>query len=43
MEEISTISFSMCIASISIYFIFFSSNDDDDEDGGKLIKVSQRI
>ena len=43
MEEISTISFSLCIASVSIYFLFFYSNDDDDQDGGKLIKVSQKI
>ena len=43
MEEISTISFSLCIASVSIYFLFFYSNDDDDEDGGKLIKISQEI
>ena len=43
MEEISTISFSLCIAAVSIYFLFFYSNDDDDQDGGKLIKVSQKI
>ena len=43
MEEISTISFSLCIAALGIYLIFFFSNDDDDEDGGKLIKVSQKI
>ena len=43
MEEISTISFSLCIAAGSIFFIFFYSNDDDDQDGGKLIKVSQKI
>ena len=43
MEEISTISFALCIAAVSIYFLFFYSNDDDDQDGGKLIKVSQKI
>ena len=43
MEEISTISLSLCIAALSIYLIFFFSNDDDDDDGGKLIKVSQKI
>ena len=43
MEEISTISFSLCIAAISIYILFFYSNDDDDQDGGKLIKASQKI
>ena len=43
MEEISTISISLCIAAVSIFFIFFYSNDDDDQDGGKLIKVSQKI
>jgi len=43
MEEISTISFSLSIAAISIYFLFFYSNDDDDQDGGKLIKISQKI
>ena len=43
MEEISTISFALCIAAVGIFFIFFYSNDDDDQDGGKLIKVSQKI
>ena len=43
MEEISTISFSLCIAAVSIFIIFFYSNDDDDQDGGKLVKVSQKI
>ena len=43
MEEISTISFSLSIAALGIFFIFFYSNDDDDQDGGKLIKVSQKI
>tara|TARA_B100000212_G_scaffold67865_1_gene47364 strand:+ start:635 stop:766 length:132 start_codon:yes stop_codon:yes gene_type:complete len=43
MEEISTISLSLCIASIGIYLLFFFFNDDDDQDGGKLIKASQRI
>ena len=43
MEEISAISFSLCVAAVSIYFLFFYSNDDDDQDGGKLIKASQKI
>ena len=43
MEEISSISFSLCVAAVSIYFLFFYSNDDDDQDGGKLIKASQKI
>tara|TARA_Y100001978_G_scaffold178326_1_gene172403 strand:+ start:210 stop:341 length:132 start_codon:yes stop_codon:yes gene_type:complete len=43
MEELSTLSFSLCIAAVSIYFLFFYSNDDDDQDGGKLIKASQKI
>ena len=43
MEEIPALSFSLCIAAISIYVLFFYSNDDDDQDGGKLIKASQKI
>tara|TARA_Y100001933_G_C18769731_1_gene467674 strand:+ start:20 stop:154 length:135 start_codon:yes stop_codon:yes gene_type:complete len=43
MEEISTISISISLASIGIYFLFFSSNDDDDQDGGKLIESAQKI
>ena len=39
----STISLSLCIASIGIYLLFFFFNDDDDQDGGKLIRASQRI
>ena len=43
MDELSTISIALCVASLGIYLIFFYSNDDDDQDGGKLIKVSQKI
>tara|TARA_B100000945_G_scaffold307330_1_gene295670 strand:- start:1303 stop:1434 length:132 start_codon:yes stop_codon:yes gene_type:complete len=43
MEEISTISISLCIASLGIFFVFFYSNDDDDQDGGKLIKATQKF
>tara|TARA_B100000073_G_C23674823_1_gene550116 strand:- start:366 stop:503 length:138 start_codon:yes stop_codon:yes gene_type:complete len=39
MGELTAISFSLCMASLGIYFIFFFSNDDDDQDGGKLIKA----
>ena len=42
MDELSTLSISLSIASIGIFFLFFSSNDDDDQDGGKLIKSAQR-
>ena len=43
MDEISTISISISIASVGIFLLFFSSNDDDDQDGGELIKVTQKI
>ena len=43
MDELSSISISICMASIGIYLIFFYSNDDDDQDGGRLIKSSQKI
>ena len=43
MDEISTLSISICLASIGIYFLFFFSNDDDDQDGGRLIKASEKI
>tara|TARA_Y100001978_G_C23446959_1_gene315794 strand:- start:157 stop:288 length:132 start_codon:yes stop_codon:yes gene_type:complete len=43
MDELSTISISLSVASLGIYLIFFSSNDDDDQDGGHLIKNSQKI
>ena len=43
MDELSTISISLCVASLGIYLIFFNSNDDDDQDGGRLIKSSQKI
>ena len=43
MDELSTISISLCIAALGIYLIFFYPNDDDDQDGGRLIKSSQKI
>ena len=43
MDEIATISISLSIASLGIFFLFFASNDDDDQDGGKLIKSLERI
>jgi len=43
MDELSTLSISLSIASLGIFFLFFYSNDDDDQDGGKLIKLFQRI
>tara|TARA_B100000212_G_scaffold332487_1_gene300807 strand:+ start:30 stop:161 length:132 start_codon:yes stop_codon:yes gene_type:complete len=42
MEELSTISISLSVASLGIYLIFFYSNDDDDQDGGRLINCSQK-
>ena len=43
MDELSTISISLCTAALGIYLIFFYSNDnDDDQDGGQLIKSSQK-
>tara|TARA_B100001109_G_C18529318_1_gene319768 strand:- start:187 stop:309 length:123 start_codon:yes stop_codon:yes gene_type:complete len=38
MEEFSTISISLSLASLGIYLIFFFSKDDDDQDGGYLVK-----
>ena len=43
MDELSTISIALCVASLGIYLIFFSSNDDDDQNGGRLIKSSQKF
>ena len=43
MDELSTISIALCIASFGIYLIFFYSNDDDDQDGGDLIRSRQNI
>ena len=43
MNELSTISISLSMASLGIYLIFFYSNDDDDQDGGRLIKSSNKI
>ncbi len=43
MDELSTISIALSVASLGIYLIFFSSDDDDDQDGGRLIKSSQNI
>ena len=43
MDELSTISISISVASLGIYLIFFYSNDDDDQDGGHLIKTNQKI
>ena len=43
MDELSSISISICMASLGIYLIFFYSNDDDDQNGGRLIKSRQKI
>ena len=44
MEELSTLSISISIASLGIYCLFFSStDDDDDQDGGHLVKSVQEI
>ncbi len=43
MDELSTISIALSVASLGIYLIFFYSNDDDDQDGGRLIKSSPKI
>ena len=43
MDELSTISISLCVASLAIYLLFFYSNDDDDQGGGRLIKSGQKI
>ncbi len=42
MEELSTISISLSIASVGIYMLFFS-NDDDDQDGGHLVDATQKV
>jgi len=43
MEELSTLSIALSIASLGIYCLFFASSDDDDQDGGHFVKVSQKI
>ena len=43
MDELSTLSISLSIASLGIFLLFFYSNDDDDQDGGKLIRLAQKI
>ena len=43
MDELSTLSISISIASLGIYCLFFASNDDDDQDGGESIKSLQKI
>ena len=43
MDELSTLSISLSIASLGIFFLFFYSNDDDDQDGGKYIRSAQKI
>ena len=43
MEELSTISIALCLASTGIYYLFFATNDDDDQDGGLLIRSTQKI
>tara|TARA_Y100000589_G_scaffold156056_1_gene148602 strand:+ start:1160 stop:1291 length:132 start_codon:yes stop_codon:yes gene_type:complete len=43
MEELSTISIALSLASFGIYLLFFSANDDDDQDGGYLIKNNEKI
>ena len=43
MDELSTLSISLSIASLGIFLLFFSSNDDDDQDGGKLIRSVQKV
>ena len=43
MDELSVLSISLSIASLSIFFLFFASNDDDDQDCGKLIKSLERF
>tara|TARA_B100000902_G_C26630419_1_gene584198 strand:+ start:201 stop:335 length:135 start_codon:yes stop_codon:yes gene_type:complete len=42
MDELSTLSISLSIASLGIFFLFFFSNDDDDQDGGMLIRSIQK-
>tara|TARA_S200000501_G_scaffold353422_1_gene373197 strand:+ start:869 stop:1000 length:132 start_codon:yes stop_codon:yes gene_type:complete len=42
MDELSTLSISLSIASLGIYYLFFASSDDDDQDGGHLIKTAQK-
>ena len=43
MDELSTLSISLSIASLGIFFLFFTTNDDDDQDGGELIRSTQKI
>tara|TARA_Y100001978_G_C23533295_1_gene356061 strand:- start:86 stop:217 length:132 start_codon:yes stop_codon:yes gene_type:complete len=43
MDELTTISLAISMASLGIFLVFFNSNDDDDQDGGYLIKSSQKI
>ena len=43
MEELSTLSISLSLAALGIYFLFFFSNDDDDQDGGELIRSTQKV
>ena len=43
MDELSTLSISISIASLGIYLLFFVSSDDDDQDGGNLVKSAQKI
>ena len=43
MDEFSTLSISLSVASLGIYLIFFYTNDDDDQDGGHLIQSNQKI
>ena len=43
MDELTTLSISISIASLGIYLLFFGSSDDDDQDGGNLVKSSQKI
>ena len=43
MDELSTISIAISVASFGIYIIFFYSNDDDDQDGGHLIRSVKNV
>ena len=43
MEELSTLSIALSIASLGIYCLFFASSDDDDQDGGDFVNASQTI
>ena len=42
MDDLSTLSISLSIASLGIFLLFFYSNDDDDQDGGKLIRLAKK-